>query len=66
MAAAGGQNGTFGVLLEKTPYGRRALLGTFQVIQAEFQEGLAGFGLAPRVLQELCKIRQSQRDADAW
>ena len=39
-------------MIEKPADSLGALLGTFQVIQAEFQESFAGFGFAPRMLQE--------------
>ncbi len=65
VAAAGGQNNAVGELLQEAADRVRPLARMVQEIQAEFQENLAGLGLAPGVVEQCWNIRQAQRDADA-
>ena len=63
VAPAGGQEGAIRVLFEEPRDRLRAIAGTVQVIQAEFEEHLAGLGFAAGVLDQGWNVRQAQRDA---
>jgi len=59
VAAAGGEDDALGKAIEEAANGGGPLRRVIEKIQAEFKEGLTGFGFALRVFQQSGNIGQS-------
>src|SRR5262249_19204447 len=64
VAPAGGQDRTFGELIEEGGDGWGTATGVIEEVEAEFEEGLSRRGLAPSVVQQSLDVWQAQRNAN--
>ncbi len=64
MAAAGSQDAAIGMRGEKLANDRDTLLGSGQVVEAEFEKRFARVDFAARVLQQLLRVGKSHGDTD--
>ena len=64
MAAAGGQDAAIRMRGEKLADHRDALLGSRQVVQAEFEKGFSRVDFAARIFQKLLRVGKAHGDAN--